>query len=1624
MGLSRPTLIACLIAAVILAPGQKAAEAAPALLANSTSPRATANDAQRKSFYDSVNRNHWTFYYTGAAIEYARSSDGQNWTTVGTLDYQTPTFAVTYKTVSGVGYIALVTEAHSYDIVLKRGVLGSTSISFDPQVTVFDGTSESDKYSKPTVAINSYNRVWVGAIKDFGPPEMERYQPAVRESVTGITAALGSWASPGFVGRKLAALQDLIMLPQSGVDMYLLVNNDLPNIVGYRYNGTAWSEANTGGDYSWFAFPEGISGPVYALAVSGTNLYVAGDFTGGTPETTLNRVARWDGSAWHALGDGVSNGTVYALAVSAGNVYIGGSFSNAGGVENADRIARWNGSSWSALGTGMNNQVSALAVTPGGVVYATGDFSLAGGVSASRIASWNGTEWQALGTGLTGGGGLVLTLNGSDLYVGGSFTGAGGVANTAHIAKWTGAWSALGTGLTGDVHALQVVGTYLYAGGCFAGYLKRYNLTLSAWSTIGGSNMDGCVDDFALSGTDLYIGGRFTQAAGISVSPHLIKYDTAEFIWSGVGGGVGNWLSEIVVDGSGKLYVAGSFVPGLLEYDGSKLAPVSHGINGYIVAMKAKDSDLYVAGSFVDLGGIAEADYVARWDGTAWHAVGAGLNGPAYAITIAGDAVYVGGDFTAAGGVANTRGIARWEGSAWHALGTGITGQVRTIAVSGTTVYAGGAFTSAGGIANTAGIAKWNGSVWSPVGSGVEDAVFSIVPSANGIYVGGNFTTIGGAVQYETLAFWNTTSSTWQSVGTLAGGNVYAMALQNNWLIVGGDFATINGISMPYLAAYTGTWQAISGPLDNYVDAVTWADGDLYIGGAFTEVGSTTGTSHIAKWDGTNWHMLDNGLNGAVTSIAKVGSAVYASGGLSAVKDGRVGTTSFAKYALAAAGDAAVDSAVSAVTDGSGNVHLLYTDCEYNVKYRYYNNTTHAWGTSTALTSAGEVGSVAIAGNFRQDQVFAFWEEDNGVLKFSSSLAPFTTWTAPYTFFSNNINQWINTEPVPGYTGIAVHWTNGADTPYRIYGIVLPITYTISGTITHGGSPVSGVQVSDPVFGTRTTNAEGVYSFAAVPAFAQYLLTPNASGYTFVPTSESGVAGGPTTVNFSATSLVDTDGDGTIDDLDFDDDNDNLSDNAEEQAGTNPLDPDSDDDGTTDGQEVLDGSNPGDPGSNVPTLSSTVCSDWNGYLGGMPNIMEHVNLGLSPMTVETVLYDINGQAQGAAVFPIQPGAQFDLLVHDMSGWAQNSYGKVCSTVLEGSRLDGRMVYYHAKDGGAGDFDFAFAMPFTAGRSGSQYVPFNTFDPDLDPATPDNFAANWIQLTNLEDSGQTGTLYFYAQDGSVLATQPVTLAAQGRQDYSGHQFGVQKVGIIEWRPDSADAHFQMRNARYIYDNPNLHESFSGAFQLEGMAGTGELMVVPLVEQGTFAVVEVANVLDQETAIELITYHVDGTEAASDTFTLPARASKHVIVAQYGEVMGSATIKGAWPGSTIAVAMQYGLSNTGELRFIYGIQAKEALGSVLAGSYNTFLGQTCSLLLSNPGAGAADASILMTRYDGTVVLQSEPVQIPGHGALDYDLCSHENQDNYGVVVVVPQTANTITASLIRKKPDLRIPTPLRQ
>jgi hypothetical protein len=292
-------------------------------------------------------------------------------------------------------------------------------------------------------------------------------------TVNGIAKWDGSSWSALVSGLNNSSVEGISVLDASNI--YVCGENftaSINGVWGYRvikWSGTNWSTLGSGNN-------RGVDNRVFDVyALNTTNLYFTGQFrnVGDGFSVSAERVAKTDGAGgWSALGTGLSGGSGYAIwAIDTSNVYVGGDFTSAGGVANTANIAKWNGSAWSALGTGVNSYVWAISALNASNVYVGGDFITASGVTVNRIAKWDGSSWSALGSGTNGTVYAVHAYDASNIIIGGSFTTAGGVTCN-RVAKWNGAsWNSLGSGTVGVnsyVNAVRMVSpTTIYAGGAF-----------------------------------------------------------------------------------------------------------------------------------------------------------------------------------------------------------------------------------------------------------------------------------------------------------------------------------------------------------------------------------------------------------------------------------------------------------------------------------------------------------------------------------------------------------------------------------------------------------------------------------------------------------------------------------------------------------------------------------------------------------------------------------------------------------------------------------------------------------------------------------------------------------------------------------------------------------------------------------------------------------------------------------------------------------------------------------------------------------------------------------------------------------------------------------------------------
>ena len=141
---------------------------------------------------------------------------------------------------------------------------------------------------------------------------------------------------------------------------------------------------------------------------------------------------------------------VRGLTAVGTDAYVGTDANDIAGIAQADHVARWNGSAWSAVGAdsgGANGwfptttSINALAGT-GSYLFATGTFQNANGdARADNVAFFDGTAWHPVGSDGAGNGpwignGLALALVDRRLYAAGSFTSAGGDPQAHSVASF------------------------------------------------------------------------------------------------------------------------------------------------------------------------------------------------------------------------------------------------------------------------------------------------------------------------------------------------------------------------------------------------------------------------------------------------------------------------------------------------------------------------------------------------------------------------------------------------------------------------------------------------------------------------------------------------------------------------------------------------------------------------------------------------------------------------------------------------------------------------------------------------------------------------------------------------------------------------------------------------------------------------------------------------------------------------------------------------------------------------------------------------------------------------------------------------------------------------------------
>lgn len=457
-------------------------------------------------------------------------------------------------------------------------------------------------------------------------------------------------------------------------------------------------------------------------------------------------------------------------------------------------------------------------------------------------------------------------------------------------------------------------------------------------------------------------------------------------------------------------------------------------------------------------------------------------------------------------------------------------------------------------------------------------------------------------------------------------------------------------------------------------------------------------------------------------------------------------------------------------------------------------------------------------------------------------------------------------------------------------------------------------------------------------------------------------------------------------------------------------DDDDDDDGVSDDQEAADGTNSNEADSLIERFETEVCVDWNGFLSDLVQVLELRNVSGTTIDLSLEMQSLFGQVEDTVRFSLEPNEQRDVVVNDLKGFVQSTYGTICVTTVSGQNdaLDGQYAYYKFT-GDRTSFVFAFAEEFLVSRKGVQYLGYNNIVPKVSDFEPIVAVNSWVQLTNREETPQRGSLVFYNIDGTEIARESILLSAKQRRDFAAHELGLNQVGLIQWIPTDPDALFKLLQNRY-YQAPETKAGIS----MSAQRGTGQKLVTPFDTRKKLSVLEVSNTRNSTILADLAVFTGNGEpiSLSNSSLTLAPHGTTHIVLNSFhANAIGNLTIDGDTVSSLIVNLIEYGLDDVNNISFVKRTPATEGVGATQSSSYNSYLGG-CRLRLGNKSADAQDFTVSMTRFDGTALLDEVAQTIPGNGVLDFDLCGNESGPAYGQILIAPITPGLIGGEIIRQ------------
>jgi hypothetical protein len=500
------------------------------------------------------------------------------------------------------------------------------------------------------------------------------------------------------------------------------------------------------------------------------------------------------------------------------------------------------------------------------------------------------------------------------------------VINTADFANSTFDQAGISLPTGAGVNALQASGSTTFVGGNFttSTYNNIFAVTSSGTTSLTGNGLNGQVMTMFLNGTNLYVGGTFTNTSvGESTGLNNIAlYDTSKATWSPLGAGVNGLVTNIVpllmnvtanipetvitltgdfkqILGFGtnsSIAVTGFavWVPSqnnwlqnlnvvTMSIDGELTASLDLPGGGSLFAGSLSSSQLGASGAVALSSGLSSlpihiqpssqsqpSSGVAKRDAISQNVSGV-VTGLFYEnggrnVTI------LGGHFTATGSNGSTiNNLAFINGSnsdTVTGVGSSLSNDstILAMALQEDTLYAGGSLTGTVNGGSINGLISFNLITSSfdtqppALSGGIVNAI-SMRPNTGDVYVGGSFSS-AGSLGCPAVCVFTASMSQWNRPG----GNLEGVANTMLWaspssLIVGGALILNGGnVSLATYNTNTQTWTAITGANSIPGPVTTLAAANGDASQLWVSGVATNGSTFLTKFDGANWNSVGYAL--------------------------------------------------------------------------------------------------------------------------------------------------------------------------------------------------------------------------------------------------------------------------------------------------------------------------------------------------------------------------------------------------------------------------------------------------------------------------------------------------------------------------------------------------------------------------------------------------------------------------------------------------------------------------------------------------------------------------------------------------------------------------------------------